>query len=51
MEGSQDGDVFTYDPQTNKVENLSDMFDMLEEGIFNIIQISWDIFGFLPISG
>ena len=35
--GSQDGDVFTYDPQTNKVENLSDMFDMLEEGIFNII--------------
>jgi len=29
--------VFTYDPQTNKVENLSDMFDMLEEGIFNII--------------
>ncbi|MCS2262263.1 response regulator [Bacteroides thetaiotaomicron] len=35
--GSQDGDVFTYDPQTNKVKNLSDMFDMLEEGIFNII--------------
>ena len=30
-------DGFTYDPQTNKVENLSDMFDMLEEGIFNII--------------
>lgn len=35
--GSQDGDVFTYDPRTKKVENLSNMFDMLEEGIFNII--------------
>lgn len=35
--GSQDGDVFTYDSQTGEVENLSDMFDMLEEGIFNII--------------
>ena len=35
--GSQDGDVFTYDPRTKKVENLSNMFDMLKEGIFNII--------------
>ena len=35
--GSLDGDVFTYDPRTKKVENLSNMFDMLEEGIFNII--------------
>ncbi len=35
--GSQEGDVFTYDPQTKKVENLSNMFDMLEEGIYNII--------------
>ncbi len=35
--GSQDGDVFTYDPRTKKVENLSNMFDMIEEGIFNII--------------
>lgn len=35
--GSQEGNVFTYDPQTKKVENLSNMFDMLEEGIYNII--------------
>lgn len=35
--GSQEGDVFTYDPQTKKVENLSNMFDMLEESIYNII--------------
>ena len=35
--GSQDGVVFTYNPQTKEVKNLSNMFDMLEEGIYNII--------------
>lgn len=35
--GSLDGDIFTYDPNTKEVNNLSNMFDMLEEAIFNII--------------
>lgn len=35
--GSQEGNIFIYDPQKQTMKEQSDLFDMLEEGIFNII--------------
>ena len=35
--GSEEGSVFTYDSQKKKVTDLSNVFDMLEESIFNIV--------------
>ena len=38
--GSEEGSVFTYDSQKKKVTDLSNVFDMLEESIFNIVNRS-----------
>ena len=35
--GSEEGSIFTYDSQKKKVTDLSNVFDMLEESIFNIV--------------
>lgn len=35
--GGHNGHIFTYNPQSKEVKDLSNVFDMLEEGIFNII--------------